>query len=114
MTVSQETARLGRSALTRTDLGWQQRAACRGEDLDLFFGPPTGDDREYGPAKSEREAEAKWLCSLCPVRAQCLESALDRGEKYGIWGGLNEDERNRELRNRGERERRRQRREPAA
>lgn len=114
MTVSQETARLSRSAFTRSGWGWQKDAACRGEDLDLFFGPPTGDDREYGPAKSEREAEAKWLCSLCPVRTECLESALANGERYGVWGGLTEDERKRELRNRGERERRRQRRDPAA
>jgi len=108
MTVSQEAARLGRSAFTRADWAWQERAACRGEDLDLFFGPPTGDDREYGPAKAEREAEAKWLCSICAVRAECLNWALDNGEKYGIFGGLNEDERASVNRNRRERERRQQ------
>lgn len=108
MTVSQETARLSRSTFTQSDWAWQKDAACRGEDLDLFFGPPTGDDREYGPAKGEREAEAKWLCSLCPVRTECLESALANGEKYGIFGGLNEDERAKVIRNRRERDRRKQ------
>lgn len=100
----------------RRDWDWTERAACRGEDLALFFGPSTDgrDDREYPPAKRDREAEAKWLCGLCEVRTDCLNYALDAGEKYGIFGGLNEEERKRVRRNRVERERRERARESAA
>jgi WhiB family redox-sensing transcriptional regulator len=63
-------------------------AACKGADTDLFFGP----DAEFVTARKKREAEAKAICARCPVRDACLAYALDTGQ-YGVWGGLNEDER---------------------
>jgi WhiB family redox-sensing transcriptional regulator len=75
---------------------WQGDAACRGEDLVLFFGP----DGERQPERAVRERKAKAICSGCPVRNACLNYALDRPEKYGTWGGLNEDERASERRRR--------------
>ena len=49
--------------------------AC-GTNPDLFF------------AESPQDvARAKELCAGCPVRAQCLAGALDRGEPWGVWGG---------------------------
>ena len=32
------------------------------------------------------------------MRAECLADALSRGERHGVWGGLNERERRRLLR----------------
>jgi hypothetical protein len=64
-------------------------AACKGENPDLFFGPSA----EFVTARQQREAQAKAICAGCPVRAECLEFALDTREAYGVWGGLNEDER---------------------
>ena len=32
-------------------------------------------------------ARAKHLCSTCPLRAHCLEAALERREPWGVWGG---------------------------
>lgn len=61
---------------------WQQRAACRGSDPELFF-PDRGEDAD--PAKK--------ICADCPVRQECLEAALARGERFGIWGGMSERER---------------------
>jgi WhiB family redox-sensing transcriptional regulator len=29
----------------------------------------------------------------CPVRPQCLDAALERGELFGIWGGLSREDR---------------------
>ncbi|MFI7691731.1 WhiB family transcriptional regulator [Nonomuraea sp. NPDC049655] len=74
---------------------WQERAACRGEDLTLFFGA----DGERGEAKDRRERVAKAVCSGCPVRRECLDYALSVPEKYGVWA-LTEDERARERRRR--------------
>lgn len=31
--------------------------------------------------------EAKSLCRQCPLRTQCLESAMEREEPWGVWGG---------------------------
>lgn len=73
--------------------GWQARARCRGRDATLFFAPAAGG--ELKEEKLAREAMAKSICRECPVRAQCLEFALETREPYGIWGGLNELERRR-------------------
>jgi WhiB family redox-sensing transcriptional regulator len=57
--------------------------------LGLFFGP----DAEFVTARRDREAKAKAICARCPVKAECLEYALDTREAFGVWGSLNEDER---------------------
>lgn len=67
---------------------WQDRAACHGSPLALFFGP----DGEGWAAKAAREARAKLVCSACPVRTPCLAAALD-GREAGVWGGTSEEER---------------------
>ncbi|MEV6212463.1 WhiB family transcriptional regulator [Kitasatospora sp. NPDC051914] len=68
---------------------WQYRAACRGQDTALFFHPAG----ERGEPHQDRVEAAKRVCTRCPVRGQCLEYALTADERYGIWGGLTEDER---------------------
>jgi WhiB family redox-sensing transcriptional regulator len=65
-------------------------------DVSLFFGP----DGERRPEREAREARAKAVCASCPVREQCLDYALGKSTKRGIWGGLNEAERARERRRR--------------
>ena len=82
--------------LPRPNWGWQDAAACKGEDLLLFFGP----DGERQPEREIRERKAKQVCASCPVRIECLNYAVARPEKYGTWGGLNEDERSAERRRR--------------
>ncbi|GAA0585923.1 WhiB family transcriptional regulator [Kribbella sandramycini] len=72
---------------------WILQAACQDEDPELFF--PIG---TKGPSLLQIEA-AKQVCRYCPVRPDCLQSALDSGLDAGIWGGLTEVER-RELKNR--------------
>lgn len=32
-------------------------------------------------------AEAKAICQTCPMRRECLDGAIDRGEPWGVWGG---------------------------
>jgi WhiB family redox-sensing transcriptional regulator len=39
-------------------------------------------------AESPNELErAKALCTDCPIRRECLTSALERQEPWGVWGG---------------------------
>ena len=80
---------------------WQHRAACRGQDAAYFFAPNYFERRSE---KNAREAVAKSFCARCPVRQECLEYALATREGHGIWGGLNEMERRRLLRERARRE----------
>jgi WhiB family redox-sensing transcriptional regulator len=61
---------------------WHSEASCRGVDAELFF---PGNDEEAVPAKA--------ICETCPVRNPCLAFALERGERYGVWGGMTERER---------------------
>lgn len=68
---------------------WQLRAACRTLDSSIFFHPPG----ERGRAHDGRERRAKRVCASCPVREACLAHALRAHERYGVWGGLTEDER---------------------
>ena len=63
---------------------WRDDAACLGMDPDLFFPPQGG---------ATNGAEAKQICGGCPVQAECLEYALKTRPVYGIWGGLNHNER---------------------
>jgi WhiB family transcriptional regulator, redox-sensing transcriptional regulator len=66
------------------DLSWQDQALCAEVDPDLHF-----------PEKGESSREAKQVCRGCEVRAECLQAALDRNERFGVWGGLSERERRR-------------------
>jgi len=59
---------------------WRLRAACRGEDPELFFPP----GREDGPGWGAR---ARAVCRRCAVRRDCLAYALAAPEE-GVWGGL--------------------------
>ena len=76
------------------DISWQKGAACRGSDVNLFFTPSNLESKEE---RELREGQAKAICAICPVRAQCLRFALETRESHGIWGGLNEIERRHNL-----------------
>jgi WhiB family redox-sensing transcriptional regulator len=77
-------------------MSWQDKAACLGLDVQLFFGA----DEEQQAEREAREAKAKAVCESCPVRRECLDYALGNSVRYGIWGGLNEKERALERRRR--------------
>ncbi len=63
---------------------WFDDALCRGLDPELFF-----------PTRGDSSWQAIAVCEPCPVRAECLDYALDLGERYGIWGGTAEKARKR-------------------
>jgi WhiB family transcriptional regulator, redox-sensing transcriptional regulator len=72
---------------------WTTGQACRPQDLELFF--PIGKGGRYGDPG--RDDAAKAICARCDIRTLCLVKALEEeaggGERFGIRGGLNEDER---------------------
>jgi WhiB family redox-sensing transcriptional regulator len=74
----------------RVSLTWQQTGACRNGVAADFY-PPMYTERKY--ERLARERRAKSVCATCPVQMQCLEHAIAVDERYGIWGGLNQDER---------------------
>lgn len=74
-------------------LDWQNRAACAGMPLELFF----DSDRGQSAAREAREERARQVCRRCPVLADCLAYAIRRGEE-GFWGGMTEGERKGERR----------------
>lgn len=70
------------AALTEPD-AWQNDATCSQTDPEAFF-----------PEKGGSTREAKRICrDCCPVRADCLQFAIDNDERFGIWGGFSERER---------------------
>lgn len=76
-----------------TDARWNEAGACFGMDTNIFY-----------PERGWSAAPAKRICSDCPIRLECLSWAMEHTQRIGIWGGLNENERDR-LRGRMNRER---------
>jgi WhiB family redox-sensing transcriptional regulator len=68
---------------------WRFRARCADQDPDLFFPVGTG-----GPAMRQT-LRAKAVCAQCPVRRECLDWAMETHQPHGVWGGLDEQERER-------------------
>jgi WhiB family redox-sensing transcriptional regulator len=68
------------------DLDWRVDARCTQVDPEIFY-----------PDKGGTTKGAKRVCAGCPVRANCLEFALDHDERWGVWGGLSQRERERLL-----------------
>lgn len=70
------------------DLGWTEQAACYGQDTQLWF---AGDGRN---SRSSTTQQAIAICDGCPVRADCLQYALEIPTPWhGIFGGMTPQER---------------------
>ena len=69
---------------------WVMDAACIGQDPALFF--PVGRDDNA----QAQTTEAKAICRTCPVTTtECAAWAWTNRERAGIWGGIDEHERER-------------------
>ncbi len=66
---------------------WVVFAACRDSDPKIFF-----------PTTREEVRQALSVCGSCPVRPECLDYAFEADERFGIWGGLEEKERRKVVR----------------
>lgn len=60
---------------------WREQGSCAEVDPDLWF-----------PDQGSSSVAAKAVCLACDVRAECLDYALEHGER-GIWGGTTENQR---------------------
>lgn len=69
---------------------WMDRGLCRSYPPDTFF-----------PSDGVGVEVAKRICAECPVRAACLEYALENRIDHGVWGGTSERQRRRILKERG-------------
>ena len=68
---------------------WMDEAACRDYSVDLWYGA----DSERLEDREVRVEQARAVCRRCPVRQECLETAIDNREPYGVWGGHTTSER---------------------
>lgn len=76
---------LSRNEPSRIELripDFYEKALCPQVDNDGFF-----------PDRGASPRAAKQVCLSCPVRAECLEYALENDERWGVWGGTSEAER---------------------
>jgi WhiB family transcriptional regulator, redox-sensing transcriptional regulator len=77
--------------LTRPQIheDWMSEAVCASVDPEVWF-----------PPKSGSSTPAKRICRGvggqpgCPVINECLEYALTHDERFGVWGGMSERDRN--------------------
>jgi WhiB family transcriptional regulator, redox-sensing transcriptional regulator len=60
---------------------WHGLGLCVGEDPDAFF-----------PSHGDPGAQARQICAACVVREECLDYSAGADE-FGIWGGLDQQER---------------------
>lgn len=62
--------------------GWRADALCAQVSIgDEWFA-------EKGEGGIKDLNFAKFVCGLCPVQSECLQTALETGERWGIWGGV--------------------------
>jgi len=68
--------------LSASMYSWIQDANCTSTDPELFF------SEDSYAVKSARK-----ICEECPVKAQCLNDAIERDDQFGMRGGLTARER---------------------
>ena len=81
---SRPVARLGDTGMP----SFRMHGDCAEYDPDTWFDKVTWDD-------------AKAICGGCDVRAECFAWSIAVAEPYGVWGGVDEDEREKLLGRRG-------------
>lgn len=73
---------------------WHCEAKCRGIRPALFYPEKEGEDATAVAQQAKAVCNGQDGQPVCSVKSECLEYALDNHEKFGIWGGRTERERN--------------------
>lgn len=71
---------------------WHTWALCGGMSFATFFGA-ANDERPT--MKRSEIAYARGTCAGCPVKRECLDWALAKNERFGVWGGTSGRQRTR-------------------
>ncbi len=66
---------------------WQKLAACRGMGPENFYLDLTD------PLYEDKLEIAQRICSNCPVQADCEDYSNGNSEEWGIWNGVNLEDR---------------------
>ena len=66
------------------ETAWMVQGRCRDLPPEVFF-----------PSDGVGVEVARHYCAECPVKAPCLEYALENHIEHGVWGGASERERRR-------------------
>lgn len=74
---------------------WRDDADCNSYPSEVFYGTLEK------PLSAKESRMAKEICGACPVRRDCLITALRDKEEHGIWAGTTRLERRRMLRESG-------------
>lgn len=67
--------------MTAFETYWQSQGTCTKIDPDELF------------VEGAPQNNMKRVCAGCPVKTECLATALDQGIEHGVWGGMTERER---------------------
>jgi WhiB family redox-sensing transcriptional regulator len=68
---------------------WRSNAYCKGKETEFFY-PEIGTK-----GAADQVKQVKTICALCEVSVECLQTAIENNETFGIWGGLTPKERSR-------------------
>jgi len=60
---------------------WHENAECSKPSNKVYI-------ENFFANKPAQQQPALKLCNSCPVRKECLQSALEDKQVWGIWGGL--------------------------
>lgn len=77
--------------MSHSDTSWMEGSPCS-VNPEAFFAKA----KSTNPREREKAKAAQALCTYsCPVREKCLAYALKNKFKGGVWGGLNQSQRDR-------------------
>jgi len=71
---------------------WETHALCADSGVDFFAEadlPEEPDSDQVAIAEFETQ-QALAICDSCPVRLQCMETALEGKFRFGVWGGADQ------------------------
>lgn len=63
---------------------WRDLANCAGTDPRVFYAD--------GHHAREQSQTARRICGNCLVRTACGNWAIRTGERWGVWGGMSQQE----------------------
>lgn len=67
---------------------WEfEEPICAEVGTQLFF-PKEPDDPQLSAIAEADYTYARKVCATCPHQAECADWAIEKNERFGMWGGL--------------------------